>query len=77
MAEVKLEGLSPFQRMICDVLWTMETPQQVQQFRDSLPNAQQQAICDAMIYMLLAAVIDSTTNTEADCAEARTILSSY
>ncbi len=77
MDQVKLEGLSPFQKMICDVLWTMETPQQVQQFRDSLPNTQQQAICDAMIYMLLAAVIDSTINTEADCAEARSILGSY
>jgi hypothetical protein len=77
MTEITVEVRSPFQRMLLDVLWQFDSYEQCLQFRDSLPNPAQQAICTAMIDMLLAAVFDQQINTEADCATARNILSSY
>lgn len=77
MSEITVEVRSPFQRMILDVLWQFDTYEQCLAFRDSLATAQQQDICTAMIDMLLAAVWDTNITTEADCAEARSVLSSY
>lgn len=77
MAEITIEVRSPFQKVILDVLWQMDTYEQCLQFRDSLPNQQQRDICTAMIDMLIAATFDETINSEADCEVARDILSSY
>lgn len=74
MAEVTIEVRSPFQRMILDVLWQFDTLEQCLAFRDSLPNQQQQDICTAMILMLAYEYIDQEITTEADCAEANTII---
>jgi hypothetical protein len=77
MSEITVEVRSPFQRMILDVLWQFDTYEQCLYFRDTLPNQAQRDICTAMIDMLLAAVWDTNITTEADCAQARSVLSSY
>ncbi len=76
MQEIYIQNITPFQKMILDTIWQMETPEQVQAFRNSLPENQQQ-ICDAMIYMLIAEIIDQNTTTEEDCEVARDLLDSY
>lgn len=76
MAELNIQVRSPFQKMILDVLWSCDTEQQVMVFRNSLPNDQQRAICDVMIRMLAYEYIDLHTQTEADCALARTVIAS-
>ena len=76
MQGIQIENVTPFQRMILDTIWQMETPEQVRAFRDSLPRTQQQ-ICDAMIYMLIAEIIDQNTTTEDDCETARDLLDNY
>lgn len=77
MAEVKIEVRSPFQKMILDVLWQMDSYEQCLAFRDSLPNQAQQDICTAMILMLVYAHIDQQIETEADCETARDLISRY
>lgn len=77
MAEVTIEVRSPFQKMILDILWQMDTYEQCLAFRDSLPNQAQQDICTVMILMLAYAHIDQEIETEADCAIARDIISRY
>ncbi len=77
MAEMNIEVRSPFQRMLLDVLWEMNSYEDCLAFRDSLPNQAQQDICTAMINMLIAATFDNVIQEEADCETARTILSSY
>ena len=77
MDEITIEVRSPFQKMILDVLWQMDTYDQCLQFRDSLPNQQQRDICTAMIDMLIAATFDQTIQTESDCATASDLLSKY
>ena len=74
MAEITIECRSPFQRMILDTLWQFDTYEQCLAFRDSLPNTQQRDICTAMIDMLIAALFDSSIETEADCEIARDYL---
>jgi hypothetical protein len=74
---ITLQGLTPFQKMLCDVIWQCETQDQVLAFRNSLPNAQQRDICDVMIRAIMYEYIDQHIQTEADCAEAQTILSQY
>ena len=76
MQDIRIENVTPFQRMILETIWQMDTPEQVRAFRNSLPETQQQ-ICDAMIYMLIAEIIDQNTNTEDDCETARDLLSNY
>lgn len=76
MAELNIEVRSPFQKMILDVIWQCETQEQVMAFRNSLPNQQQRDICDVMIRMLAYEYIDLHTQTEADCALARTVIAS-
>lgn len=73
---IRIEGLSPFQKMICDVIWSCDSQEQVLAFRNSLPNRQQQAICDTMIRAMAYEYIDQHITTEADCAEARAIIAS-
>ena len=77
MDEITIEVRIPFQKMILDVLWQMDTYDQCLQFRDSLPNQQQRDICTAMIDMLIAATFDQTIQTESDCATASDLLSKY
>lgn len=77
MNEITVEVRSPFQRMILDVLWQFDTIEQCWQFRDTLPNAQQRAICTNMIELMIAAVFDQTIRSEADCETARDLLSHY
>ena len=74
---VNIEVRSPFQAILLDVLWQFDTLEQCLQFRDSLPNSQQQAICTALIMMLAYEYIDQQIETEADCETARDLLSSY
>ena len=74
---IEIEIRSPFQRMILDTLWQFDTMEQCLQFRDSLPNTQQQQICTNMIELMIAAVIDQQVQTEDDCETARDLLSSY
>lgn len=75
MAEISIEVRSPFQRMILDVLWQMDTLEQCLAFRDSLPNTAQQDICTVMIHMLALEYIDQQIQTEADCETARDLIS--
>lgn len=74
--DITIPGLSPFQVMLCDRIWQCDTRDQVQAFRNSLPTAQQQTICDSMIMLLSCAVIDQHIETEADCDQARELIAS-
>lgn len=74
--QIQLEGLTPFQKMICDVIWQCDTQAQVLAFRNSLPNTQQRDICDVMIRAITYEYIDQHIQTEADCAEARELIAS-
>ncbi len=76
MAEITIEVRSPFQRMLLDTLWQFDTYEQCLKFRDTLPTQQQREICDNMIQLMIAAVIDQQVDSEADCALARNYLSS-
>lgn len=76
MRDITVEVRSPFQRMLLDVLWQMDSYEQCLAFRDSLPNAQQRDICTAMIDMLIAATFDETVQREEDCDAARAVISS-
>lgn len=75
--QIQIEGLTAFQKMLCDVIWSCDTQEQVLAFRDSLPNTQQRDICDVMIRAITYEYIDQHIQTEADCATARSVLSSY
>ena len=75
--QIRIEGLTPFQKMLCDVIWSCDTQAQVIAFRNSLPNTQQRDICDTMIRAMAYEYIDQHIQTEADCAEAQAILSQY
>ena len=77
MKDITIQVRSSFQKALLEVLWGMDTLEQCWAFRDSLPNAQQRAICTAMIQLLAVEYIDQQIETEADCAEAQAILSQY
>jgi len=77
MDELTIQVRSPFQKALLEVLWNLDTVEQCWAFRDSLPNPQQRDICTAMIMLLSIEYLDKQINTEADCEQARDIISSY
>ena len=77
MKDITIQVRSSFQKALLEVLWSMDTLEQCWAFRDTLPNQQQRDICTAMIQLLAVEYIDQQVETEADCAEAQSILSQY
>lgn len=69
---IEIHGLNKKQRLFADIIWTLDTQDQVQAFIKSLPEAdrkQAQVVCE----MMILAFIDEVDNTE----EAQTILKGY
>ena len=74
MRDITIQVRSPFQKAILEVLWSMDTLEQVLAFRDSLPNPQQRAICTAMIELLAVEYIDQQITQAEDCDQARAVI---
>lgn len=62
MSTLQIDGLSKRQRAIADVLWSLETPAEVQNFIDSLPDEQQQEARTVM-NMMIWAMLDTVNET--------------
>ncbi len=59
---ISIEGLSQRQRIIADVLWSMDTPEQVASFIDSLSgNTQREA--RVVMTMMTWAMLDTVNDT--------------
>lgn len=59
---IQVEGLTQRQRIIADVLWAMDTPEQVSSFIASLPQPTQseaQTVMSLMIWAMLDSVMDT------------------
>ena len=58
MYEITLEGLSPRQRFLADILWQFDNRQQIVNFVNSLPTAALKQECAVIIELMIAAAID-------------------
>lgn len=63
---IKIEGLNAKQRMLADIMWQMNTEDEVKAFIRSLPEAdrkQAKVVCELMILALFDDVdhVDATT----------------
>lgn len=60
--EFSISGLTPKQKMLMDIMWSMETAQEVKQFIDSLPKADQidaTGLMQCMIYEALESNVET------------------
>jgi hypothetical protein len=65
---IEIEGLSARQRAFCDVLWNMETQDEVDRFINCLPP-QQRAECQTVLQLIVAATFDQVMDTDLAAAE--------
>lgn len=72
----RLQGLTTLQKTMCERLWSLDSEQEIMEFRKGLPRRQQQ-ICDEMLRLIVLECIDEEVESYEDCAEARDLLSSY
>lgn len=54
---INIEGLTARQRAFCNLLWNMETQDEVNNFIQSLPQGQQQE-CQTVLELIIAATFD-------------------
>jgi hypothetical protein len=71
-----LQGLTRLEKSMCDLLWNMDTPEQIHSFRSSL-RGNQRDVFDRMLMMITIECIDEEVGSYDDCEQARDILSGY
>jgi hypothetical protein len=66
MAEIRLEGLTPRQQMLADIMWSIEEWADVEKFIATLP-ARERIECQGIVEMMRIELIESyqkSTDTE-------------
>ena len=72
MAEIKLEGLNARQRVLADIMWSIEEWTDVERFIATLPKAERLE-CRTLIQMMIMAFADEITEVD----EAKTLLKEF
>jgi hypothetical protein len=73
---IQLQGLTPLQVKLCDKIWSMDTQEEIVAWFDTLPY-RMKIQAHAMIYMIMAELLDQEEFTEEDLASVRNILEQY
>jgi hypothetical protein len=73
---IELQGLTPLQVELCDKIWSMETQEEIMVWFDTLPH-RMKIQAHAMIYMIMAELLDQEEFTAEDLASVRNILEQY
>lgn len=71
---IKIEGLSPEQKMICDQIWSFETQDQVVEWFNTLPIKKRRQ-AHVMLELIIAAVHD--VNEHMDTSLAKKVLRQF
>lgn len=69
---ITIPGLSPKQRALCDIMWTLEEYDAVEAFIATLPRAERLE-CRTLIQLMVAAFADEITQVD----EAQTVLKQF
>jgi hypothetical protein len=69
---ITIPGLSPKQRALCDIMWTLEEYDAVEAFIATLPKAERTE-CRSLIQMMILAFVDEITEVD----EAQTVLKQF
>jgi hypothetical protein len=73
---IQLQGLTPLQVELCDKIWSMETQDEIMAWFDTLPH-RMKIQAHAMIYMIMAELLDQEEFTAEDLSPVRNILEQY
>ena len=63
---IEIQGLSPKQMALADIMWAISTKEGVDAFIATLPKAERRE-CEVVKEMLVLAFLDSITDTLAAC----------
>lgn len=72
---ITLHGLSKQQRALADIVWAMDTVEQLHAFRNSL-RGQQQRDLDTVLTLILMAEIDAQVEESGDYSLAAAVIDS-
>ena len=73
---IELKGLTPLQVELCDKIWSMETQEEIMAWFDTLPQ-RMKIQAHAMIYMIMAELLDQEEFTAESLSSVRNILEQY
>lgn len=59
---IELHGLSPKQKALCDIMWTISTKDGVESFISTLPKADART-CRVLVELMQLAFLDEVTDT--------------
>ena len=68
MNDIQVQGFTPRQHMLADIIWSIEDGAQVQRFLKSLPPAERRD-ADIVVTMLTAAFLDSVDSVDESVKE--------
>jgi hypothetical protein len=75
---IRLEGLTPLQVQIADLIWNCESQDDVELLIRSMPNEEYRRTATVMMQMIVVAAIDEVVDDpETDYKAARKILSRF
>lgn len=63
MSSIQVEGLNGRQRILADIMWAMDTPEQVNGFIDSL-QGEHQTDARIVMSMMVWAMLDQVNDTD-------------
>lgn len=70
---ITLQGLNKQQRALADIVWAMDTVEQLHAFRNSL-QGQQQRDLDTVLTLILMAEIDQAVEATGDYSDAAKVI---
>lgn len=73
---IELRGLSAQQQALCARLWALDTTADLLEFKLSL-SPDQQADCDIVLLLMLAANLDEAVTEPRHCEQARAVLAEF
>lgn len=59
MNDITIQGLTPRQQTLADILWSFDDQDQVDQFINALPEGELQSEAQSIVYLILLAVQES------------------
>jgi hypothetical protein len=59
MNDITIQGLTPRQQTLADILWSFDHQDQVDQFISALPEGELQSEAQSIVYLILLAVQES------------------
>lgn len=73
---IKLENLTPRQVAFCELMWALQTTEEVDAFIQSLPKDFQEE-ANSIKFMLQLAVVDDMLDGDPDLTEAKEIINRF